>query len=134
MEPAQADVGADAVDTADAQRGAPLIVFHGDADSTVNVVNGSHVVDAALGDASWQATSESGAADGHAFTRTVYRAAGAAPGAPSRAEHWLVHGAAHAWSGGDAAGTYTDTGGPDASQEMLRFFTEHPLRAQAKTA
>ena len=63
---------------------------------------------------------------GHAFTRTVYAPADGI--GPSRAEHWVVHGAGHAWSGGDAAGSYTDGAGPDASREMLRFFAEHPRR------
>jgi len=128
-------VVADGADDAD---GAPLIVFHGDADATVNALNGSHLVDAALGLAPSQASRETGAAaspatasEGRPYTRVVYRPTGAAPDAPSRAEHWVVHGAGHAWSGGDAAGSFTESSGPDASREMLRFFAEHPRRRAA---
>jgi poly(3-hydroxybutyrate) depolymerase len=38
------------------------------------------------------------------------------------AEHWTLHGAAHAWSGGSTAGSYAVASGPNASAEMLRFF------------
>ncbi len=111
----------------------PTIVFHGDADSTVHVLNGSHLVDATLGGMPAQARREIGAANGpgRAFTRTVYHPAEGS--GPSRAEHWVVHGAGHAWIGGDAAGSFTDGDGPDASREMLRFFAEHPRRPGAAT-
>lgn len=36
-----------------------------------------------------------------------------------------MHGAGHAPSGGAIRGSYTDACGPNASQEMLRFFIGH---------
>ena len=124
-----------AVDTAE-QRAVPTIVFHGDRDATVHPDNGDHVIAVAnsipaagdmLGavapDASF--TVERGAvAGGHGYSRTIYRDAN---GRSTGVEHWVVHGAGHAWSGGNAKGSYTDPKGPDASREMLRFFREHPL-------
>lgn len=110
---------------------APAIVFHGDRDGTVHPNNGEQVIGAALASAgtagdSIVATTLKSSADGLAVTRTVHRREGAGAGEPSLAEHWIVHGAGHAWSGGSPAGSYTDVRGPNATREMIRFFEEHP--------
>ena len=55
------------------------------------------------------------------FTRTVQADAAGRP----QSEHWVLHDAGHAWSGGDPAGSYSDPRGPDASLAMLRFFSHH---------
>jgi poly(hydroxyalkanoate) depolymerase family esterase len=107
--------------------GKPVIVFHGDADATVHPHNAAAVV---AGSTNAQPTLETVAAGrpGHRrATRRVHR------GADGRvvAEHWTVHGAGHAWSGGSPAGSYTDATGPDASAAMWRFFEEHPLEPPA---
>jgi poly(hydroxyalkanoate) depolymerase family esterase len=101
----------------------PTIVFHGDADKTVNAVNGERILQAAGLTARSAPVSGSSAA-GVAYSRRVYVDGQGA----ERAEQWTIHGAGHAWSGGDLAGSYTDPRGPDASAEMLRFFLQHPLR------
>jgi len=111
--------------------GAPVIVFHGDADATVVPANGDAVIGSVLGLGAQAAatTVETPEANGvHGFRRTVWRGPDDAEHAPSLAEHWVVHGAGHAWSGGATAGSYADPAGPDASREILRFFREHPLR------
>lgn len=108
----------------------PVIVFHGDADPTVHPGNGEQVVAAALGQAGPLAAAaevvEGHTVLGQAYTRRIY--ADATSG--RAAEHWLLHGAGHAWAGGDASGSFTDPAGPDASREMLRFFLDHPKPAR----
>ena len=99
----------------------PTIVFHGDADATVNVVNGERVI-AAAGLSARSDAVHGASAMGVPYTRRVFLDAQGA----ERAEQWTIHGAGHAWSGGDVAGSYTDPRGPDASAEMLRFFLRHP--------
>jgi poly(hydroxyalkanoate) depolymerase family esterase len=99
----------------------PTIVFHGDADATVNVVNGERIVEAA-GLRPRPGAQRESAPGGSAFTRQVWVDAQGA----ERAEQWTIHGAGHAWQGGQPTGSYTDARGPDASAEMLRFFLQHP--------
>lgn len=106
----------------------PTIVFHGDADATVHARNGTAVFDAARpGDAtvrSERRTQRKGrAATCHQCVTDDGRV---------MAEHWVVHGGAHAWSGGHSAGSYTDPAGPDASAEMLRFFLSHRLPSRLR--
>jgi poly(hydroxyalkanoate) depolymerase family esterase len=94
----------------------PTIVFHGDQDGTVHPANGERFA-SGVADTPQRGRSEGG----RDYTRTVYREAGHVV-----AEHWTVHGAGHAWSGGSSRGSFTDASGPDASAEMLRFFLAHP--------
>jgi len=97
----------------------PTIVFHGDADHTVAASNGRAIVrDASLGADITVETGE--VAGGRSYTRKTFADAAGRP----RGEHWLVHGTGHAWSGGSAQGSYTDPAGPDASEEMVRFFLQ----------
>jgi poly(hydroxyalkanoate) depolymerase family esterase len=96
----------------------PTIVFHGDQDTTVNAVNAAQVIAQAKAAASLRATVSNGTEGGLNFTRTVQEDQRGRP----MLEEWLIHGAGHAWSGGNNAGSFADPRGPDASREMLRFF------------
>jgi poly(hydroxyalkanoate) depolymerase family esterase len=109
-------------------RAVPVIVFHGDADSVVNVINGQQVAsqwaetDDRAGAAVGQPATATGSAGGRSFTQTLYSS-----GSPAAAllELYVVHGLGHAWSGGSSAGSFTDPSGPDASEMMWQFFAAH---------
>ena len=105
--------------------GVPTIVFHGDADATVHPANAAQVMAASVGAG---AGSERREVDGarRASVQLFRDGSGQV-----RGEQWTVHGAAHAWSGGNAAGSYADPAGPDASAEMLRFFLANPKSTPA---
>ena len=103
----------------------PTIVFHGDRDTTVHPGNGDQVIAQSIKATPTHRHVHRGqVAGGHAYTRTVYSEASGR----RVLEHWRIHGAGHAWSGGSPAGSYTDPRGPDATGEMLRFFLEHSLQ------
>jgi len=102
----------------------PTIAFHGDADNTVHPANGGQVIAASAAMATSVEVDMLTSSGGRTATRRIHHAADGTV----LAEHWVVHAAPHAWSGGSATGSYTDPRGPDASAEMLRFFLAHPRR------
>jgi len=106
----------------------PTIVFHGDRDITVHPDNGDYILEQSIRTTTTQKNVHRGRVPGgYAFTRTIHT------DARGRGvfEHWNIHGAGRAWSGGSPVGSYTDPRGPDATREMLRFFLEHSLPQQA---
>lgn len=104
----------------------PTIVFHGDRDTTVTLVNGDQAIAQSRPGTELTSTIVEGhSVGGMAFTRTVLAEV---HGAWS-SEQWVLHGAGHAWAGGHPSGSYTDPSGPDASREMLRFFLSHAMVA-----
>ena len=115
----------------------PTIVFHGDRDHTVQHSNGAAILEQASDayDAAGKtngatlavSTERGGAAGGRTFSRSVHAEADGRP----HLEFWTLHGAGHAWSGGNASGSFTDYKGPDASAEMVRFFLAQPRAGSA---
>ncbi len=97
----------------------PAIVFQGTADTTVDASNAVHLIRSLAhgtqGRVRYRLTAGSAAGRRHnRFTLTC-------PGATDQSEVWLVESAQHAWFGGDSADLRRPLG-PDASEEMLRFF------------
>ena len=109
---------------AEAESPVPTIVFHGDRDTTVHPNNGDRILEqSAKATRPTTKVLRGRVPHGHAYTRTILTDGGGW----AISEHWNVHGAGHAWSGGSRAGSYADPRGPDATREMLRFFLEHAL-------
>jgi poly(hydroxyalkanoate) depolymerase family esterase len=102
----------------------PLIVIHGDRDTTVAPVNADKLIASRL--ATGDVTDQDGpitihSDSGHSYTRTVHHNLGGI----GVAESLIVHGGDHAWYGGSPVGSYTDSRGPDSSAETIRFFLQH---------
>ena len=104
----------------------PVITFHGDRDSTVHPVNSAEIAAAAaegLNRSNDIRTEPGRTPNGRSYVcETRTDASG-----QILVEQWTVHGAGHAWSGGNVGGSYTDPTGPDASRAMLTFFMRHRL-------
>jgi poly(hydroxyalkanoate) depolymerase family esterase len=111
-------------------RAVPMIVFHGDADDTVHPRNSDQIVAMRallLGDPNRAPSPASTRVDreesGHAYTRHIFHD----DRCVAIGEQWLVHGLGHAWSGGHPGGTHTDSRGPNATREIVRFFEQFAI-------
>jgi len=118
------------------QRPVRVIVFQGTLDAAVNPLNADQVIaqwaqtndllddtkDNNSVDDAADSTTNGTVPDGDNFTRYVYKDAAGKP----LLEKWIVQGMRHAWPGGSSAGSYTDTKGPNASEEIWRFFWQTP--------
>lgn len=102
----------------------PIIVFHGDRDTTVHPRNGEQLIAQNVPRNAVTSVVSGGAPGGLTYTRTIHQSGAGLP----LAEQWLIHGAGHAWSGGSSAGSYTEQRGPQATQEMMRFFATRPIQ------
>ena len=96
------------------------IIFQVADDSTVNPLNAGYIVEAEMGADVRPTRVGNRSVRGRDYTRSFYADANGAV----RIELWMIEGSGHAWSGGRAAGSYTDTKGPDASAQMVRFFLD----------
>lgn len=117
------------------KRAIPALVIHGGSDKVVNPANAAALArqwtrmnasvrpldDApiALQDAAGN-NERSGEANGYHWTRASFGAGEAV------VDELIIAELGHAWSGGSSTGTFTDEHGPDATGEIVRFFTEHP--------
>jgi len=102
------------------------IAFHGDRDTTVHPENGYAILDHACRPGAARPpngalTSERIRTPGGSAVTRVTRSG---DHGISLAELWIIHGGAHAWSGGGEGAT-DSAPGPDASREMARFFLGH---------
>jgi poly(3-hydroxybutyrate) depolymerase len=122
-----------------AHRVSPVIVVHGAADDKVAPLNADQVIaqfaqmNDVADDGDGANDSIDAVADGtettpeapgrHAYTVHDYHDAAGIP----VLRKVLVEGLAHAWSGGDPDGSYTDEDGPEAARLMWEFFEGYSL-------
>ena len=101
----------------------PTIIFHGAKDRTVDAANAQAIVTNCLHRASQAekplTSQRSQSVSGpNAVTVTTHRD----NAQRIICEYWHLHCSGHRWSGGNPAGSHTDATGPNASEEMVKFF------------
>lgn len=113
-----------------------VIIFHGTADTTVNPVNATRIVqqftaindlfdDGIANDSQTMTPIESLTAqvpNGYKYTTETYGGQGLV-----HVEKVMVEGMSHAWSGSPQAGQYADPKGPDASEMIWQFLSTHSV-------
>ncbi|MEM9797645.1 MAG: PHB depolymerase family esterase [Pseudomonadota bacterium] len=90
----------------------PAIVFHGSEDKIVHPSNAAALLPGT--------TERSVSTYGERIVRVSVRRRS---GQRRASELWQIEGLGHAWSGGTAAMSHADPEGPDATAEMMRFFS-----------
>jgi len=113
----------------------PTLVFHGEDDAVVSVVNAQQTLSqwAQTNDYAYDGSDNDDITDepsdvlreqapeGYHYVRYVYEN----PEGDVIMEKWIIEELGHAWSGGDAEGSYADPKGPDASEQVVHFFGQH---------
>jgi poly(hydroxyalkanoate) depolymerase family esterase len=118
-------------------RPVPVVVFQGDADTTVVPANGDRVV------REWQVTddlADDGSSNGSIPVAPTSTDNKQAPGGRTYTvttygnghggeliQYWVVHGMNHAWSGGCSCAPYADPTGPNESRAIVDFLLRHPM-------
>lgn len=118
-------------------RPVPVLLLHGDADYTVNPINGAQAL------TQWAQTNDlalNGVDDDEIDDVPEWVETGVVPGGRTYThavytndqgqvylEKYDVQGMGHVWSGGPAGGSFTDPQGPDASALLAAFFAAHPM-------
>lgn len=107
--------------------GIPVIIFQGSGDSTVVQANAETIIRSELG--AWSSKGSALVEEKQTIngggkrpsTTTVWTDGAGKP----IIESWTIDAGPHAWSGGHASGSFTDTKGPSATRAMVDFFKRH---------
>ncbi|WP_411884902.1 alpha/beta hydrolase family esterase [Polaromonas sp. YR568] len=107
--------------------GLPTIIFQGSGDKTVSPANADAIAQEEVASRAREgihlSSTRSEVPSSEGRESSVVRWTDQA--GTAQVEIWTIQSAPHAWAGGDAAGSFTDPKGPNASQAMVRFFMRH---------